>query len=116
MEGRISSLTYLHDCLLLLGLPEQAAAVAKQAEAVMEEGGATTPSRSYSRALAQNHMLRMHVFERDVQKVAAMGAALLRLSKDQDFPYFIGTSMIYTGWAWAMRARPSKGSNFAKKG
>jgi hypothetical protein len=30
MEGRISSLTYLHDYLLLLGLPEQAAAVANK--------------------------------------------------------------------------------------
>jgi predicted ATPase len=82
----------------------------------MEEGGATTPSRSYSRALAQNHMLRMHVFERDVQKVAAMGAALLRLSKDQDFPYFIGTSMIYTGWAWAMRGEAEQGIELCKKG
>jgi class 3 adenylate cyclase/tetratricopeptide (TPR) repeat protein/ABC-type cobalamin transport system ATPase subunit len=116
MEGRISSLTYLHDCLLLLGLPDQAAAIARQAEAVMEEGGPATQRQSYSRALAQNHMLRMYVFDRDVQKVAAMGAALLQLSKDQDFPYFIGTSMIYTGWAWAMAGEAEQGIELCQKG
>jgi hypothetical protein len=46
----------------------------------------------------------------------AMGAALLRLSKDQDFPYFIGTSMIYTGWAWAMRGEAEQGIELCKKG
>jgi predicted ATPase len=116
IEGRISSLTYLHDCLLLLGLPEQAAALAKQAEAVMEQGGATTPSRSYSRALVQNHMLRMYVFERDVEKVAALGSALLQLSKDEGFPYFIGSSMIYTGWAWAMGGETRQGIELCQSG
>lgn len=109
LDGRISSLTYLHDCLLLLGFPDQAEAVAKEAIALM-------PSQLYSRALAQNHTLRMYVFERDAQKAAATGSALLRLSEDQGYPYFIGTSMVSTGWAPARSGDTAKGIELCRKG
>ena len=115
-DGRVSSLTYLHDCLLLLGLPDQAAAAAAQAEAAAQEAAARIPSQSYSRALAQNHLLRMHVFGGDVQKAMAVGSALLQLSQDNGYPYFIGTSTIYVGWALVQGGEVLRGIELYLKG
>jgi predicted ATPase/class 3 adenylate cyclase len=108
-DGRISSLTYLHDCLLLLGFPHQAEAAARQAAAL-------TPSQLYSRALAQIHMLRMHVFDRDVEKAATVSSALLRLSEEQGYPYFIGASMVYRGWALAQGGDTANGIELCHRG
>jgi len=108
-DGRVSSLTYLHDCLLLLGLPDRAAAIAQKAEAAAQESEVLTQSQSYSRALAQNHLLRMHVFGGNVQKAMAVGSALLQLSQHNGYPYFIGTSTIYVGWALTQDGEFSQG-------
>jgi predicted ATPase len=115
-DGRVSSLTYLHDCSLLLGLPDQAAAAAAQAEAAAQEAEALVPSQSYSRALAQNHLLRMHAFGGDVQKTMAVGSALLQLSQDNGYPYFIGTSKIYVGWALVQGGEFLRGIELYLKG
>jgi class 3 adenylate cyclase/predicted ATPase len=116
VDGRISSMTYLHDCLLLLGYPDQAAISAKQAEAAANAPGTLTPSLSYSRALAQNHLLRMYMVQRNVEKTAAVGSTLLRLAQEQGYPYFIGTSMICTGWALAQGGEAGRGSELCRQG
>jgi predicted ATPase/DNA-binding response OmpR family regulator/class 3 adenylate cyclase len=115
-HGRISSVTYLHDCLLLLGFPDQAQRMANHAEAVANETSTSTLSQSYSRALAQNHTLRMHVFRRDIKRVAVVGSALLQLSQEQGYPYFIGTAMIYTGWALAHDGETARGIDLCHQG
>jgi DNA-binding response OmpR family regulator/class 3 adenylate cyclase/tetratricopeptide (TPR) repeat protein len=115
-DGRVSSLTYLHNCLLLLGLPDQAGVVAAQAEAAAQETEARIPSQSYSRALAQNHLLRMHVFGGDVQKAMAVGSALLQLSQDNGYPYFIGTSTIHVGWALVQGGEVVRGTELYLNG
>ena len=51
VDGRISTLSFLHNCLLLLGFLDQAAAIAHQAVALR-------PHNLYSRALAQLRMLQ----------------------------------------------------------
>jgi predicted ATPase/class 3 adenylate cyclase/CheY-like chemotaxis protein len=115
-HGRISTVTYLHDCLLLLGFPDQAQRMCRQAEAVADETGTSTLSQSYSRALAQNHTLRMHVFRRDIKRIAVVGSALLQLSQEQGYPYFIGTAMIYTGWALAHDGETARGIDLCHQG
>lgn len=114
--GRISSLTFLHDCLLLLGQAGLAEPLVKRAEAVTNETEARTPSQFYFQALAQNHTLRMHVFRRDARKVEELGSALLRLSREQDYPYFKGTSQIYIGWALAQKGEVMSGIESCRQG
>jgi predicted ATPase len=116
VHGRISSMTYLHDCLLLLGYPDQAELIAAKAEAVANEADTLTLSRSYSRALVQTHTLRMHVFRRDITRVATAGSELLRLSQEQGYPYFIGTAMVCTGWALAHGGEHARGLDLCHQG
>ena len=108
-DGPLLSLSCLHDCLLLLGFPDQAKAVANEAATLQ-------PQQLYSRALAQFHMLRMHVFERDAIKAAEIGAAVLEVSQAHGYPYFIGTSMVYTGWALAQGGDSARGIEFCQSG
>ena len=105
----ILSLSYMHNCLLLLGFPDKAKAAAKEAASIK-------PQQLYSRALAQVHMLRMHVFERDAIKTAKIGAAVLSASQEHGYPYFIGTSMVYTGWALAQGGDTARGLEFCQSG
>jgi class 3 adenylate cyclase/DNA-binding response OmpR family regulator/predicted ATPase len=94
VDGRISALSFMHNCLLLLGFPDKAKVVANEAVSL-------SPRNLYSRALAQMRMLRMRVFERDASTTAEIGPSILRFVQEQGYPYFVGTAMIYTGWALA---------------
>ncbi len=115
-DGRVSSLTYLHDCLLLLGFPDQAEVAVRQAEAVEHEAWVSAKSTSYSRALAQNHLLRTYVFAHDVKKAAEIGASLLQLSQENGYPYFAGTSMFHLGWALSQGDESARGIELCLKG
>lgn len=108
-DAPILLLSYLHDCLLLLGFPDQAAVFAYQAAALK-------PHQLYSRALAQFHLLRMHVFERDAVKAAEIGAAVLSASQEHGYPYFIAASMVYTGWALAQGGDTTRGIELCQSG
>ncbi len=108
-DGRNSALSFMHDCLLLLGFPDQAGAVANEAAMLK-------PHHLYSRALAQIRALRMHVFGRDAARAAEIGAEVLRLSQEQGYPYFVGTSMVYTGWALAQGGDSTGGIEFCQSG
>jgi tetratricopeptide (TPR) repeat protein len=103
VNGRISSATYLHDCLLLLGEVDQADAMAKKAEAMALEVQNSASRQPYSQALAQNHLLRMHVFRGETDKATALSSTLLKLSDEHKYLYFSGTSVIYMGWALAQQ-------------
>ena len=108
-DGRCSSLSYLHDCLLLLGLPDQADAAAKEAALLK-------PNQLYSRALAQVHNLRMQVLKRDAVKAVETGPAVLRLCQEQGYPYFAAISMVHTGWALALHGEVTDGTELCRAG
>jgi class 3 adenylate cyclase/DNA-binding response OmpR family regulator len=114
--GRISSMTFLHDCLLLLGYPDQAEPLVKQADDIVKAGQAEASDQFYFQSLAQNHVLRMHVFRRDAGKVAALGSALLLLAREHNYPYFIGTSQIYIGWALVQDKNVAAGLDLCQQG
>jgi predicted ATPase/class 3 adenylate cyclase/DNA-binding response OmpR family regulator len=107
--GRISALSYLHYCLLLLGFPDQAKAVANEASAVK-------PHQLYTQALAQIFVLRTHVFERNVSDAAEIGTAVVQLSRDLGYPYLIGTSMVHAGWALAQSGDTVRGTDYCQTG
>jgi class 3 adenylate cyclase/DNA-binding response OmpR family regulator/tetratricopeptide (TPR) repeat protein len=109
VDGRISALSFLHDCLLLLGFPDKAKAAA-------EEAASLNPQNRYSRALAQMRLLRMHVFVRDASTVAEIGPDILSFVQEQGYPYFVGTTMIYVGWALACCGDAALGTATCKDG
>jgi class 3 adenylate cyclase/predicted ATPase len=115
-DGRVSSATYLHDCLLLLGYPTQAESAAKQAEAAANGAGTPASGQTYSCALAQHHILRMYVLRRDIQKTMTNGSALLHLAREQGYPYFLGSSMIHVGWALAHSGETERGIDLCRQG
>jgi predicted ATPase len=107
--GRVSLLTYLHDCLLLLGFPDKARTVAREALSLRAHD-------MYSHALGLIHTLRMQVLERDVASAAATSAAVFQLSEDQGYTYFIGTSLVYRGWVLAQSGDSAAGIQLCERG
>lgn len=61
-------------------------------------------------------MLRMRVLERDASTTAKIGAGVLRLAQEQGYPYFVGTAMIYTGWALAQCGDAAGGTAYCERG
>jgi class 3 adenylate cyclase/predicted ATPase len=109
VDGRISALSFMHNCLLLLGFPDKA-------EAAANEAASLSPQNLYSRALAQMRLLRMRVFERDASTAAEIGPGILRSVQGQGYPYFVGTAMIYTGWALARCGNAAGGIACCERG
>ena len=109
VDGRISALSFMHNCLLLLGFPEKAETTAKEAASLR-------PQNLYSQVLAQTRALRMRVFERNASAAAEIGAAVLRLCKEQGYPHFISITMIYSGWAMAQCGDPGGGTALCERG
>lgn len=109
VDGRISALSFMHNCLLLLGFPDQA-------EAAANEAATLTPNNLYSRALVQARLVRMHVLARDSSATAEGGRELLRLADRQGYPYFVGITNIYLGWAAAQRGESADGIESCQKG
>jgi predicted ATPase len=108
-DGLHSALTFLQHCLLLLGFPDQAEAVAKRMAMLK-------PDQLYAQALAQVRMLRIHVFNRDVDMTAETADAALRLSEEQGYPYMAAANSIYMGWALAQRGESSRGIEVCQSG
>jgi tetratricopeptide (TPR) repeat protein len=109
VDGRISTLSFMHNCLLLLGLPDQA-------EAAANEVATLKPDNLYSQALAQLRLLRMYAFARDVPATAERGLKLLRLAQEQGYPFMIAIANIYVGWALTQRGEIAGGIESCQNG
>lgn len=108
-DGRISTLSFMQHCLLLLGFPDQASKAATEAASLR-------PHNLYSRALAQTRLLRMHVFARDTEATERGALELLHLAQQQGYPFFIATANVYTGWARAQHGDVDKGIQACQQG
>jgi predicted ATPase/class 3 adenylate cyclase/DNA-binding response OmpR family regulator len=108
-DGRISTLSFMQHCLLLLGFPDQANEVAIEAASLR-------PHNLYSRALAQTRLLRMYVFARDTESTERGALELLQLAQQQGYPYFIATANVYTGWARAQHGDVERGIQACQQG
>lgn len=109
VDGRISALSFMQNCLLLLGFPDEAKAAA-------EEAASLDPQNLYSRALAAVRTLRMGIFARDPAAVAENGRAIVRLSQEQGYPHMVATAMVYTGWAQAQLGDVEAGLDVCRRG
>ena len=108
-DGRVTLLSYLHDCLLLQGFPDQAQAIASEVTV-------PNPQQLYSYALAQLHTARMHVFEGDAARAAETSASALQISEAQGYSYFVGVSKVYRGWALAHKGDTNQGILLCERG
>jgi tetratricopeptide (TPR) repeat protein len=109
VDGRVSALSFMHHCLLLLGFPEKAKAAANEVASLNAQN-------LYSQALARTRTLRMHFFERNAPAVAEMGPAVVSLCQKQGYPHFGSTAMIYSGWSMAQCGDPTGGAALAERG
>ena len=108
-DGRISALSFMHNCLLLLGFPDQAEAAAREAASL-------NPRNLYSRVLAQLRIMRMQVFGRDPDAIPDVALDIMHMAEEQGYPYFIGAASIFMGWALARRGDISGGIEFCRRG
>ncbi len=109
VDGRISTLSFMHNCLLLLGFPDQAEAVAREAAALI-------PDNLYSRGLALLRLLRMHIFTRDSGAAIKDGDELLRLAEQQGYSFLTCAANVYLGWALAQSGDSTGGIVLCQNG
>lgn len=108
-DGRLATLGYLHNCLLVLGWPERAESVARQVVAEL-------PTQLYSLARTQVSLCRMHFLARDAAAVADVSSHLSKLAESQGYPFFAAMGQVYGGWALAQTAAPAKGIDLCRAG
>jgi class 3 adenylate cyclase/predicted ATPase len=100
----VFSRVHLAYTLWVLGWPDQALAASDEALAL-----ARTISDFPSIAFALHGSLRIHLFRGDPRAVETQAAALVALTAEQGFPYWLDTGAIYQEWARAERATPAEG-------
>ncbi len=109
VDGRISALSFMQHCLLLLGFPDRA-------KAAGDEAASLNPQNLYSQVLAAVRVLRTRVFARDPDAVAESSPAVVRLTQQQGYPYFVGTAMIFAGWAQVQLGDVEAGIDVCERG
>jgi class 3 adenylate cyclase/predicted ATPase len=100
----VFSRVHLSFTLWMLGSPDQALAASDDALVL-----ARTLSDFPSIAFALYGSLRIHLFRGDAQSVEAQAAALVALTAEQGFPYWLDTGAIFQEWIRAERGTPADG-------
>ena len=90
--------------LWCLGYPAQA--MQRSQEALAQ---AQTLAHPYSLAFAQQWATLLHLRRREVPAVQAQADALLALATAQGFPFWVGLSTCWRGWALAMQGQGEAG-------
>jgi predicted ATPase len=92
--------------LWCLGFPTQALRRGQEAQAQAQAQAFAQP---YSLTMAQNWMIYLHHFRREVPAVQTQAEALLTLATAQGFPLWVGYGTCWRGWALAMQGHGEKG-------
>jgi len=88
----------------MLGYPDQALQSTNEALTLAQE--LTHP---FSLAFALVHAAMLHQFRREAQAVQERTEALIALSTEQSFPYWLALGMILRGWALALGGEGAEG-------
>jgi predicted ATPase len=103
-DPRVDCLSYAAWILWLLGYPDQALARSQEAVALAE--GLSHP---FSLALALGSAALCHLFRREEQVARERAEAVVRLSTEQGFPFWLAWGTIVRGWALAEQGQVEEG-------
>ena len=95
----------------VLGYPDQALRNIQEALNLAQE--LTHP---FSLAIALNHAVTVHQFRREVQAVRERAEALMTLSDEQGFPYWLAFGTILRGWALTLQKEGAEGIEQMRQG
>jgi class 3 adenylate cyclase/predicted ATPase len=102
-DARVVSRFYLLETLFVLGYPDRALALCR--EALAEAHGLSPGTLAY----ALNHAGYAHHFRREREPVRMLAEELVLLAKEQSFPYWLAAGTILKGWALADGGRSEAG-------
>jgi class 3 adenylate cyclase/tetratricopeptide (TPR) repeat protein len=103
-DPRVDCLSYASWTLWQLGYPEQALRRSQEALALAEG-----LSRPFSLAVALGFAARFHVLRREGQVARERAEAVMTLSTEQGFPYWLAWGMEVQGWALAEQGQMQEG-------
>jgi predicted ATPase len=103
-DPRLDCLIYASLTLWTLGYPEQALRRNHEAVALAEE-----LSKPFSLAYALGHAARFHLYRREEQIARERAEAVMALSTEQGFPFWLMTGRLVWGWALAERGQEEEG-------
>lgn len=102
-DARVVSRFYLLETLFVLGYPDRALTLCREA---LAEARGLSPG---SLAFALNHAGYAHHFRRERESVRELAEELVPLAKEQSFPYWLAAGIILRGWALADEGRSQAG-------
>jgi predicted ATPase len=103
-DPRVDCLSYAAWILWLLGYPDQALARSQEAVALAE--GLSHP---FSLALALGSAALCHLFRREEQVARERAEAVVRLSTEQGFPFWLAWGTIVRSWALSEQGQVEEG-------
>jgi predicted ATPase len=102
-DARVVSRSYLFETLFVLGYPDRALTLCREA---LAEARGLSPG---SLAFALNHAGYAYHFRREREPVRELAEELVPLAKEQSFPYWLAAGTILWGWALADEGRSETG-------
>src|SRR6266571_3820624 len=96
IDGKVPSLSYAALALWMLGYPDQALKRSQEALTLAQE-----LSHPFSLAWALHFAAWLHQCRREVQATQGQAEALIALSTEQGFPFWLAPGITFRSWALA---------------
>jgi class 3 adenylate cyclase len=100
----VTCLTYAALSLWLLGYPDQALHRSQEALTLV-----CTESRPFLVAYTLTAVVLLHQLRREEHHVQARAEAIITVSREEGFPYFLAIGTIFRGWALAKQGQREEG-------
>jgi DNA-binding NtrC family response regulator/predicted ATPase len=100
----ITCLTYAALSLWLLGYPDQALHRSQEALTLVH-----TVSRPFLLAYTLTGVVLLHQLRREASHVQAQAEAIITVSREEGFPYFLAIGTLFRGWALARQGLAEEG-------
>ena len=100
----VTCLTYAALSLWLLGYPDQALHRSQEALTLVR-----TVSRPFLLAYTLTGVVLLHQLRREEHHVQEQAEAIITVSREEGFPYFLAIGLIFRGWALARQGQEEEG-------
>jgi predicted ATPase len=107
----VTCLTYAAMSLWLLGYPDQALHRAQEALTLARE-----VARPFLWAYTLTALVLLHQLRREEHHVQERAEAIITVSREEGFPYFLAIGTIFRGWALARQGQAEEGTAQLRQG